>query len=211
MDSNTHNRGGVMLSDADIDYLACNEGMLSPYTSQKISQYNVRRKKAVKVISYGLSSVGYDARLAYDFVEFKPALPKTADNSGINIIDPKNVSDDVVDKFSSSEPFLIKPHGFLLGHTFEYFKMPKDVMAIAVGKSTLARVGLIVNVTPIEPGWEGQVVIEISNTTDCYIKIYPGEGISQFLFFKFKVPPENDYLDLGGKYQKQTGVTLSKA
>jgi dCTP deaminase len=102
------------------------------------------------------------------------------------------------------------PHSFLLGKTFEYFNMPKDVVAIAVGKSTYARAGIIINVTPIEPGWCGEIVIEISNTTDSNVIIYPGEGIMQLMFFMFNTPPDKDYTDLGGKYQNQKGVTLPK-
>lgn len=165
--------------------------------------------KEVEVISYGLSSFGYDARLAESLEIFTP----------INVmpgVDPKRppancrVPADVhVDEWGASFAWL-PPHSFMLGHTVETFKIPRDVLVVCLGKSTYARAGIIVNVTPLEPEWEGQVVIEISNTTQLPQKIYVNEGIAQFLFLKGDVECETSYKDRGGKYQGQRGIVVGK-
>lgn len=153
------------------------------------------------IISYGVSSYGYDARIADEFKIFT--------NINNAIIDPKNFSEhSFVDKKTDS--CIIPPNGFALARTVEYFKIPKDIFVLCVGKSTYARCGIIVNITPLEPEWEGYVTLELSNTTPLSAKIYANEGICQFLFFKVSDICETSYKDRCGKYMKQTGITLPK-
>lgn len=158
-----------------------------------------------KIISKGLTSFGYDVSLAEDFKIFT--------NINSSIIDPLNFSEDTLHSTSAKDHVLLPPHSYLLGHTPEYFRMPRNVLALCVGKSTYARCGVIINVTPIEPGFEGHVVVEIANTTSLPVKIYVNQGIAQFIFFEGD-DCETSYADRnngeGGKYQKQTGVTLAK-
>lgn len=153
------------------------------------------------VISSGLSSFGYDATLAKDYKIFrqKPGA----------IVDPKNFDEDICETFSG-DTCIIPPNGFLLGYTQEFFDIPKDIMVVCVGKSTYARCGLIVNVTPLEAEWSGQVVIEISNTTPLPAIVYGGEGVCQFMFFRGTSNPEVTYKDRAGKYMGQTGITLPR-
>jgi len=161
----------------------------------------LEKQKGQNIISYGLSSYGYDARVSDEFMIFT-----NVDNA---IVDPKNF-----DKQSfverKTDVCVIPPNSFVLARTVEYFKIPKDVLVICLGKSTYARCGLIVNVTPLEPGWEGHVTLEISNTTPLPAKVYANEGIAQFLFYRGESPCEVTYADRGGKYMKQTGVTLPR-
>lgn len=172
--------------------MSTDSGMISPFTEKLTRQ---------GVISYGLSSYGYDARLADEFKVFT--------NVNNAIVDPKNFSDECfVDR--KGDTCIIPPHSFILARTLEYFKIPRDVLVICLGKSTYARCGLIVNVTPLEPEWEGHVTLEISNTTPLPAKVYANEGICQFLFLKGEAPCETSYADRGGKYQWQRGVTLPK-
>jgi dCTP deaminase len=153
------------------------------------------------VISYGLSSYGYDARLADEFKIFT-----NVDNA---VVDPKNFPDNsFVNR--KTEICVIPPNSFALARTIEYFKIPRDVLVICLGKSTYARCGLIVNVTPLEPGWEGHVTLEISNTTPLPARVYANEGVCQFLFLKGDSPCEVSYADRGGKYMGQKGVTLPR-
>lgn len=154
-----------------------------------------------KIISYGLSSYGYDVRLASEFKIF------TDMNSAI--IDPLNFSEDVYFDHKGSY-CIIPPGGYMLSRTVEYFRIPRDITAVCVGKSTYARVGAVVNVTPIEAGFEGYVVIEISNATRSPMKIYAGMGISQFLFHKGNKQCEVSYADRDGKYQGQTGIVVAR-
>ena len=156
-----------------------------------------------RVVSFGLSSFGYDARLAPAYKLFTPVT------GGPTIIDPKNIDERCFQNFTG-DSIVMPPHSFMLGHTVEYFRIPDDVMVVCLGKSTYARCGLIVNVTPLEPGWEGQVTIEISNTTPLPAKIYGNEGIAQFLFFKGSNRPSVTYADRNGKYQGQLGVTPAR-
>lgn len=150
-------------------------------------------------LSYGLSSYGYDVRLADEFQVFS--------NTESNVIDPKNFpKSSLVSK--KAEYCDIPPNGFVLGRTVERFRIPRDILVICVGKSTYARCGLIVNVTPLEPEWEGYVTLEFSNTTSLPLRIYANEGISQFLFFKGTEPCETSYLDRKGRYQNQEEITL---
>ena len=162
-----------------------------------------------KIISRGLTSYGYDVSLACDEI-------KLFTNLNTTIIDPKRLNDkclvdaEIRTDVDGAKYVLLPPNSYLLGHTIEYFRIPRDVMVVCLGKSTYARAGAIVNVTPIEPGFEGTVVIEIGNSTNLPLKIYLNEGISQFLFFRGEQPCRTSYGDRGGKYQGQTGVTLPK-
>ncbi len=167
---------------------------------QMISPFEEKQKRD-GVISYGLSSYGYDARVADEFKIFT-----NVDNA---IVDPKQFSESsFVNR--QTDVCVIPPHSFVLARTVEYFKIPRDVLVICLGKSTYARCGLIVNVTPLEPEWEGHVTLEISNTTPLPARVYANEGLCQFLFLKGDSPCEISYADKGGKYMKQTGVTLPR-
>jgi len=153
------------------------------------------------VVSYGLSSYGYDIRVADEFKIFT--------NINNTVIDPKSFDPrSFVD--IQADVCIVPPNSFALGRTIEYFRIPRDILTICLGKSTYARCGIIVNVTPFEPEWEGFVTLEISNTTPLPAKIYANEGIAQVLFFKGSEPPEVSYRDKQGKYQGQVGVTLPK-
>ncbi len=181
-----------ILADHQIRDLAVNQGMIEPF---------VEKQKRDGAISYGLSSYGYDARCSSDFKIFT-----NVDNA---MVDPKNFSDQsFVDR--NTDICVIPPNSFVLTHTVEYFRIPKDVLVICLGKSTYARCGLIVNVTPLEPGWEGHVTLEISNTTPLPARVYANEGIAQFLFFKGSDACETSYADRSGKYMGQRGVTLPR-
>jgi dCTP deaminase len=153
-------------------------------------------------VSYGLSSYGYDIRIADDFKVFTNLHSTT-------VVDPKNFNDrafvDIKD-----DVCIIPPNSFALGRTVEYFRIPRNVLAICVGKSTYARCGIITNITPFEPEWEGFATLEISNTTPLPARIYAGEGIAQLIFFASDEDCETSYADKKGKYQKQTGITLAK-
>ncbi len=161
----------------------------------------VERQQRDGAISFGLSSFGYDARVAQEFRVFT--------NVDSAVVDPKNFSDaSFVERTGAT--CTIPPNSFALAHTVEYFRIPRDVLVICLGKSTYARCGIIVNVTPLEPEWEGQVTIEISNTTPLPAKIYANEGICQFLFLKGESAPEISYADRAGKYMGQRGVALPR-
>jgi dCTP deaminase len=180
------------MPDHWIRRMATESGMIEPF---------VETQKRDGVISYGLSSYGYDARVADDFRIFT--------NVDSAIVDPKDFRDDsfVTRKVPVA---IIPPNSFALAHTIEYFRIPRDVLVICLGKSTYARCGIIVNVTPLEPEWEGQVTIEISNTTPLPAKIYANEGICQFLFLQGAEPPQTSYKDKAGKYMHQLGVALPR-
>ncbi len=185
-----------ILSDIEIIERA-KKGMIDNFIAQ-----NVRFKEdKSRVISYGVSSYGYDARVGRDFKVFT--------NINNTIIDPKNFSDDsFVNK--TGDFCIIPPNSFALASTVEYFRIPRDILVICLGKSTYARCGIIVNVTPLEPEFEGHVTLEFSNTTNLPVKIYSQEGVCQFLFLKSSVICKESYKDKGGKYQGQTGITLPK-
>lgn len=181
-----------ILPDHEIRRLAQEEGMIEPF---------VEKQNREGVISYGLSSYGYDARTADEFKIFT-----NIDNA---LVDPKDFShQSFVDR--KTDICVIPPNSFVLSRTVEYFKIPKDVLVICLGKSTYARCGLIVNVTPLEPGWEGHVTLEISNTTPLPARVYANEGVAQFLFFKGSSACETSYADRAGKYMGQRGVTLPR-
>ena len=168
--------------------MAVESGMIEPF---------VEKQNREGVISYGLSSYGYDARVASEFKIFTDV-----DNA---VVDPKNFAENsFVTRHGAS--CTIPPHSFVLAHTVEYFRIPRDTLVVCLGKSTYARCGIIVNVTPLEPEWEGQVTIEISNTTPLPARIYANEGICQFLFFQGASPCEVSYADRAGKYMGQRGV-----
>jgi dCTP deaminase len=153
------------------------------------------------VVSYGLSSYGYDIRVADEFKVFT--------NINSTVVDPKQFDErSFVD--IKADICIIPPNSFALAKTVEYFRIPRDVLTVCVGKSTYARCGLIVNVTPFEPEWEGYVTLEISNTTPLPAKVYANEGISQVLFFQSDEPCEVSYADKKGKYQGQQGLTLPR-
>lgn len=180
----------TIMSDKWIRQMAAEKGMIEPF---------VESQKRAGVISYGVSSYGYDARIAPEFKIFT--------NVDSAVIDPKNFSED---SFVSRETdvCIIPPNSFVLGRTIEYFRIPRDILVTCIGKSTYARCGLIVNVTPLEPEWEGHVTLEISNTTPLPAKVYANEGVCQFLFTKGNEACETSYADKKGKYQGQKGVTL---
>lgn len=161
----------------------------------------VEKQNGKGMISYGLSSYGYDARLDNSFMIFT--------NVYNAIVDPKSFDQNAFVKFEG-DVCIIPPNSFVLCQTKEYFKIPNDVLVVCLGKSTYARCGLIVNVTPLEPGWEGQVTLEISNTTPLPAKVYAGEGIAQFLFLKGDSACEVTYAARAGKYMGQRGVTLPR-
>ena len=167
-------------------------GMIEPFVDTQVS---------AGIVSYGLSSYGYDIRVADEFKIFT--------NINNTVIDPKNFDPrSFVDV--KADVCIVPPNSFALARTIEYFRIPRDVLTVCLGKSTYARCGIIVNVTPFEPEWEGFVTLEISNTTPLPAKIYANEGIAQVLFFQSDEVCERSYADKKGKYQQQTGVTLPK-
>ncbi|AYG48030.1 dCTP deaminase (plasmid) [Pseudomonas sp. Leaf58] len=173
----------------------CEDNHLPPMIRSTWEEHN-------RVISYGVSSFGYDVRCADEFKVFT--------NINSAVIDPKNFdAGSFVDV--KSDVCIIPPNSFALARTVEYFKIPRDVLTICLGKSTYARCGIIVNVTPLEPEWEGHVTLEFSNTTTLPAKIYANEGVAQMLFLQSDEACEVSYKDRGGKYQGQRGVTLPKA
>ena len=182
----------AILPDHWIRSQARSAGMIEPFEEALVRE---------GVISYGLSSYGYDARVSSEFKIFT--------NVDSAVVDPKAFPDNgFVDRVG--DVCIIPPNSFALARTVEYFRVPEDVLVICVGKSTYARCGIIVNVTPLEPGWEGHVTLEFSNTTPLPAKIYAGEGACQFLFFKGDSPCETSYKGRQGKYMGQCGVTLPR-
>ncbi|RLC58494.1 MAG: dCTP deaminase [Chloroflexota bacterium] len=155
------------------------------------------------VISYGLSSYGYDIRVADEFKIFTPGL------GDLTLVDPKRFDTRAMVDFTG-DVCVIPPNSFALGRSVEYFRVPRNVLCVCLGKSTYARCGIIVNITPFEPEWQGYVTLEISNTTPLPAKIYAGEGIAQVLFFEADEECEISYADKRGKYQAQQGVVLPR-
>lgn len=186
-----------LLSDQEIHDLATS-GMISPFETKQIR----REKNEEKVISYGVSSYGYDLRIADEFKIFT--------NVHQSVIDPKSF-DEKAFVHLRGEVCIVPPNSFALARSIEYFCIPRDILTICLGKSTYARCGIIVNVTPFEPEWEGHVTLEISNTTPLPAKIYANEGIAQVLFFRASRTCAQSYADKKGKYMKQTGITLPHA
>jgi len=179
-------------SDRWIRRMAREHKMIEPFVDSQVRG---------SAISYGVSSYGYDIRVADEFKVFT--------NINNTVIDPKNFDPrSFVDV--KTDVCIVPPNSFALARTIEYFRIPRDVLTVCLGKSTYARCGIIVNVTPFEPEWEGTVTLEISNTTPLPAKIYANEGIAQVLFFQSDEPCEQSYADKKGKYQAQRGVTLPK-
>lgn len=183
-------------ADSWIRRMAQQQDMISPFAEQQ-----VRRANDQAIISYGTSSYGYDVRCADEFKIFT--------NINSSIVDPKDFDEgSFVDV--KSDVCIIPPNSFALARTVEYFKIPRDVLTICLGKSTYARCGIIVNVTPLEPEWEGHVTLEFSNTTPLLAKIYANEGVAQMLFIGADEICETSYADRAGKYQGQTGVVVPR-
>ncbi|WP_074860089.1 dCTP deaminase [Nitrosospira briensis] len=183
-------------SDKWIRRMAAEQRMIEPFEANQIKYANGHR-----IVSYGTSSYGYDIRCSDEFKLFT--------NINSAIVDPKNFdSNSFVDV--KSDVCLIPPNSFALARTVEYFRIPRNILTICLGKSTYARCGIIVNVTPFEPEWEGYVTLEFSNTTPLPAKIYANEGVAQVIFFESDEECEISYKDRGGKYQGQHGVTLPK-
>tara|TARA_B100001248_G_scaffold223864_1_gene180826 strand:+ start:2277 stop:2846 length:570 start_codon:yes stop_codon:yes gene_type:complete len=184
-------------SDKWIQKMSEEHKMIYPFSKNQIRL----DENGNKLISYGVSSYGYDVRCSNEFKVFT--------NIHSAVVDPKSFDEkSFVD--INSDVCVIPPNSFALARTVEYFKIPRSVLTICLGKSTYARCGIIVNVTPLEPEWEGHVTLEFSNTTNLPAKIYAGEGVAQMLFFESDEECETSYKDRGGKYQGQTGVTLPK-
>ena len=179
-------------SDKWIRQMATEHGMIEPFSEEQVRE---------GVISYGLSSYGYDVRIANEFKIFT--------NINHMVVDPKDFDPRSFVDFEG-EQCIIPPNSFALARTVERFKVPRDVIVVTIGKSTYARCGIIVNVTPLEPEWEGIVTLEVSNTTPLPARIYAGEGIAQMLFFQSDEPCETSYADKKGKYQSQAGLTLPR-
>jgi dCTP deaminase len=179
-------------SDRWIKQMALEHGMIEPFEDRQVRE---------GVVSFGLSSYGYDVRVADEFKVFT--------NINTTVIDPKHFDPrSFVDV--QTEVCIVPPNSFALARTVEYFRIPRDVLTVCLGKSTYARCGIIVNVTPFEPEWEGTATLEISNTTPLPAKIYANEGIAQVLFFQSDEPCEVSYGDKQGKYLKQLAVTLPR-
>ena len=182
----------MIKSDNWIKHMALTHRMIDPFVENQVRS---------GVISFGLSSYGYDIRVADEFKVFT--------NINNTVIDPKAFDPrSFVDL--KTDVCIVPPNSFALARTVEYFRIPRDVLTVCLGKSTYARCGIIVNVTPFEPEWEGHVTLEISNTTPLPAKIYANEGIAQVVFFQADDVCEVSYRDKGGKYQKQVGITLPR-
>ena len=183
--------------DRWIRRMATEQGMIEPFEAGQ-----VRENAGGRIVSYGTSSYGYNVRCSNEFKIFT--------NINSAVVDPKAFDESsFVDV--QSDVCVIPPNSFALARTVEYFRIPRTVLTICLGKSTYARCGIIVNVTPLEPEWEGHVTLEFSNTTTLPAKIYANEGVAQMLFLESDEACETSYRDRGGKYQGQTGVTLPKA
>ena len=183
----------MIWNDTQIRYAAMMMYMIEPFEAKQVRN---------GVISYGLSSFGYDMRVADEFKIFTPSTGQ------LTVVDPKAPDERSMVDFRG-DVCIIPPNSFALARSVEYFRMPRNVLGLCLGKSTYARAGVITNFTPFEPGWEGFVTIEISNTTPLPAKIYANEGIAQVLFFEGE-EPEVSYADRQGKYQAQIGITLAK-
>jgi dCTP deaminase len=183
-------------SDKWIRRMAEQHGMIEPFEPHQVKEMNGH-----KIVSYGTSSYGYDIRCSREFKLFT--------NINSTIVDPKNFDPNSFVQVEA-DYCVIPPNSFALARTVEYFRIPRNVLTVCLGKSTYARCGIIVNVTPFEPEWEGYVTLEFSNTTPLPAKIYANEGVAQVLFFESDEVCETSYKDRGGKYQGQVGVTLPK-
>lgn len=179
--------------DSWIRHMARQHGMIEPFAEEQVAE---------GIISYGVSSYGYDLRIAEEFKIFT--------NVRATVVDPKSFDEhSMVVDYHGTE-CIIPPNSFALARSLEYLRIPRNVLVVCVGKSTYARCGIITNVTPLEPEWEGHVTLEISNTTPLPAKIYANEGIAQLLFFEGDPVCTTSYADRGGKYQAQTGITAPR-
>jgi len=184
-------------SDKWIRRMALERGMIEPFVDGQVK----KAEDGSRVISYGLSSYGYDLRVSREFKVFT--------NIFNTVVDPKNFDPkSFVDM--DTDICIVPPNSFALARSVEYFRIPREALTVCVGKSTYARCGIIVNVTPFEPEWEGHVTLEISNTTPLPAKIYANEGLAQVVFFLADEICETSYADRGGKYMKQTGITIPR-
>lgn len=184
-------------SDKWIAKMAKEYGMIEPFIEGQIKHLENRSR----VVSYGLSSYGYDIRVSDEYKVFT--------NVHNSLIDPKDFKENSFVEIKS-DVCIVPPNSFALARSVEYFRIPRDVLTICLGKSTYARCGIIVNVTPFEPEWEGYVTLEISNTTPLPAKIYSNEGIAQVIFFQSSEACDISYADRNGKYMKQVGITLPR-
>lgn len=182
-------------SDRWIREMALKHGMIEPFSEEQVRL----NEQGEKLISYGLSSYGYDLRVSDEFMVFT--------NLHNSIVDPKNFDENAFISIKTKE-CIIPPNSFALAKSVEYFRIPRDVLTLCIGKSTYARCGIIVNVTPFEPEWEGYVTLEISNTTPLPAKIYANEGLAQVVFYKGEEACMTSYADRGGKYMGQMSITL---
>ena len=180
--------------DRWIREMATQHGMIDPFVAEQVSRVDGER-----VISYGTSSYGYDIRCSVEFKIFT--------NINTAIVDPKDFAENSFVDYTG-DVCIIPPNSFALARTVEYFRIPRSVLTVCLGKSTYARCGIIVNVTPFEPEWEGYATLEFSNTTPLPAKIYANEGVAQVVFFESSQHCETSYKDRNGKYQGQVGVTL---
>jgi len=185
----------MVLSDSQIVERVVHERMIEPFIDHQVSD---------GVVSYGLSSYGYDFRVATEFKVFTPVFMPVVDPKHFN---PQSFVDVVV---SEHEAVIVPPNSFALARTVEYFRIPRDIITICLGKSTYARCGIILNVTPFEPMWQGYATLEISNTTPLPAKIYAGEGIGQVVFLRASQECRVSYEDRKGKYQRQQGIVLPR-
>lgn len=179
--------------DAWIKKMALEYDMIKPFEPMQVKNNN---------ISYGLSSYGYDIRIADEFKIFKGVVGK-------DTIDPKNINPDLFENFQGDN-CVIPSNSFILARSLEYFKIPRNILVLCAGKSTYARIGVVVNITPLEPSWEGYITIAISNTSPCSVRLYANEGIAQIVFFESTDACQISYADRKGRYQSQKTITLSK-
>jgi dCTP deaminase len=184
-------------SDQWIRRMAKEKGMIEPFEDGQVRESGA----GGRLISYGLSSYGYDLRVSDEFKVFTNVFSSVVDPKAF---DPQSFVD------IKTDICIVPPNSFALARSVEYFRIPRDVLTICVGKSTYARCGIIVNVTPFEPEWEGHVTLEISNTTPLPARIYANEGLAQVVFFKAAEICETSYADRGGKYMKQRGITIPR-
>jgi dCTP deaminase len=184
-------------SDQWIRKMALEHGMIEPFVDRQVRDVD----KSSQAISYGLSSYGYDLRVSDEFKVFT--------NVFNTVVDPKNFDERSFVNIQT-DVCIIPPNSFALARSVEYFKIPRNILTVCLGKSTYARCGIIVNVTPFEPEWEGHVTLEISNTTPLPAKIYANEGLAQVLFFEAEEVCEVSYADRAGKYMKQVGITVPR-
>jgi dCTP deaminase len=183
----------MVLSDIEIRERVQSMGMIEPFVDHQVGK---------DVVSYGLSSYGYDFRVANEFKVFS--------NVNYTVVDPKHFDEGAFVNIETEDYCIVPPNSFALARTVEYFRIPRDIITVCLGKSTYARCGIILNVTPFEPGWEGHATLEISNTTPLPARIYANEGIGQVLFMRGSRECETSYKDRKGKYDHQFGIVLPR-